>query len=411
MNDDNLKINDPVGSETADSVTVAYSGGRPDDGYTEKLRQAEKKQRSASRGFWITVGVLLLVIALMLGTVTVILSLRGDSVFPTEPATEDRINPPTQPPTDDPDATEPTDEPSRPVIVPAQKEMSVAEIAEKLNPSVVDITVTTGTSMGSGVGMVYSSDGYILTCAHVINGAVSVKVTLYSGEEYDAEIVGYDTFSEVGIVKIDANGLTAVKFGDSSALRLGDTVVAIGSPYSQNLTHTVTAGNVSGIRDGLSFDDLGLTLDVIQHTAPINPGNSGGPLINAYGEVVGMNSIKISSEEYENIGFAIRVDRIRDIITQIIENGSVIRPAIGIKGSTSTRPAGVYVAEIISGQGAEAAGIRVGDIITKIDGRRVSSVDEFINVLSKYDFGAEVELSVLRDVESLTFTVKLSTKD
>ncbi len=385
------------------NTTFAYSG--------EYDGKNVKNTKKSSKGFWIATALLLVAVIALSVAVPCVLESKGivdfDDFLPhwQSVGPEKETEAPTQPPSQEnnilpvgPSAEE----------QPDTGKLTITQIAEKVNPSVVDITCTTSTGTSTAVGMIYTADGYIVTCAHVIDNAVSAQVILYpSGDTYDATIVGFDTYTEIGVLKIEATGLTPVTFADPASVKVGQKVVAIGSPCGLELTHSVSEGIVSGLRDDLKFESLGLILNVIQHSASINFGNSGGPLLNEYGQVIGMNSIKASSDTYDNIGFAVRVESIIDMADKLITNGSAGRPVIGIKGATDTAVGGIYVAQVIPGYGAEAAGIQVGDIITKLNGERVDSIEKFILLLGGYSEADEIELMILRDVESLTVKVKL----
>lgn len=296
-------------------------------------------------------------------------------------------------------------------VTPGEK-MDVPELVEAVSPSVVDILVSNAEGGALGTGVIFTEDGYIITCAHVIDDATSVTVYLHEDDtEYKAEVIGFDTYSDIGVIKIDKTGLPAAQFGESHKLVPGEQVVAIGTPYSLDLTHTVTEGRVSARRDNYSIPDLGVTLDLIQHSATINPGNSGGPLFNMYGQVVGINSVKIMNgggyATYEDIGFAIQTETAIPLVEKLITEGKVVRPQIGIKGGTESTLGGVYVAEIIKGGAAEKADIKVGDLITRVNGERVKSIEELIVKLGTFNFGDEIELTLLRGVDVITTKVIL----
>lgn len=285
-----------------------------------------------------------------------------------------------------------------------------AGVAKKVLPSVVMIeTEITNqfnqTGTGLGTGFVFTADGLIITNHHVIDGAKKITVTLYDGRQFSAETVGSDSSNDVAVIRIEATDLVPVEIGDASKLVVGEDVVAIGNPYEASLAFTTTYGAVSAIRNGYHFSNLGTIIDVIQHDAAINSGNSGGPLVNMYGQVVGINSVKITG--YDNLGFAININSVMHIIEDIINVGSVQRPTLGITCSTETNIGGVYVAEVNEKSAAEKAGVQVGDIITKFDGVRVKSTEELIAALGKHSAGDECTLTILRDVESMTLTVIL----
>ena len=286
----------------------------------------------------------------------------------------------------------------------SEDRLDIPGVYAKVCPSVVVIVTKSDEGGSLATGVVFTEDGYIVTCAHVVDDANSVSVYLYGDSKtaYPAEVIGFDTFTDIGVIKVDLTGLTPAEFGESHKLIPGEQVVAIGTPYERELAYTVTEGIVSARRDNYNIQDLSLTLDLIQHTATINPGNSGGPLVNMYGQVVGINSVKIMSGDYatyEDIGFAVQVETALPIVEQIINRGKVARPQIGIKGATDTTLGGVYVAEIMKGGAAEKADIQVGDIITKLNGERVKSIEELVSKLGKLNVGDEVEITLLRDVD------------
>ena len=296
-------------------------------------------------------------------------------------------------------------------VTPGDK-MDVPELVAAVSPSVVDILVSNDAGGALGTGVIFTEDGYIITCAHVIDDAKSVTVYLYNDDtEYKAEVIGFDTYSDIGVIKIDKTGLPAAQFGESHKLVPGEQVVAIGTPYSLELTHTITEGRVSARRDNYNIPDLGVTLNLIQHSATINPGNSGGPLFNMYGQVVGINSGRIMKgggyATYEDIGFAIQTETAIPLVEKLITEGKVVRPQIGIKGGTESTLGGVYVAEIIPGGAAEKADIKVGDLITRVNGKRVKTVEELITTLGNFNFGDEVEITILRGVDVVTTKVIL----
>ena len=275
--------------------------------------------------------------------------------------------------------------------------MSDQDIAAKLTPSVVCIQnyqvtqnygfMQTDTSDSSvspaseGSGIIMSEDGYIITNAHVVEGATSLKVMTSDGETYEAQLIGSDTVTDLAVVKINATGLTAAEFGSSEDLRVADKVMAIGNPGGHELSSSVTIGYVSALNRAIANNTTGYTMEYIQTDAAINPGNSGGALINEYGQVVGINSAKISATGYEGLGFAIPIDTAQPIISDLIQYGYVKdRAVLGISGqfidSMTGRfyglPQGEYVAQLNSSE-AQASGLQVGDVITAIDNQQLDS--------------------------------------
>ena len=304
--------------------------------------------------------------------------------------------------------------------------MSVQQIASVVSPSVVAITTEQMSSSqtwfggyyvqsGAGSGVIISQDGYILTCAHVVSGATSVKVQLNgSDQSYDATVVGVDSTSDIAVLKIDATGLTPAVIGDSDKLAVGETTVAVGNPLG-TLSNTVTQGIVSALNRQVTVEDNNMTL--IQTDTSISPGNSGGGLFNANGELIGVVNAKSSYSEAEGIGFAIPINTAMDIAQQLIENGAVARPVLGVSildiqdSSTAQQygvsALGVYVADVTKGSGAEAAGVQRGDRIIAIDDTAVSSTATVKSYLADKQVGDTVTLQVERDGKVLTLNVTL----
>ncbi len=277
-------------------------------------------------------------------------------------------------------------------------------------------TAVSPTSEGSGI--IATSDGYIVTNAHVVSGASSLKVILSSGKTYEAKLIGSDSVTDLALVKIDATGLTAATFGSSNDLKVADTVLAIGNPNGEELSSTVTVGYISALNREITNSETGYTMKAIQTDAAINPGNSGGALVNMKGQVIGINSSKIAATGYEGLGFAIPIDTAQPIISELKAYGYVKdRAALGITGqyldSMTARfynmPTGMYVASVSSSY-VSAAGIQKGDIITKIDGKSVTSQSSITSVVTAKKPGETVTLSVTRPLTGQTFTatVKLT---
>ena len=297
--------------------------------------------------------------------------------------------------------------------------LSLQDIYSHVIDSVVSISSMTSSGTASGTGIIMSQDGYIITNHHVISGALVISVLTNSNEEYEAALVGSDEMSDLAVLKIDAKGLQAAEFGDSSKLRVGDSVVAIGDPLGVQLRGTMTNGIISAINRDLTVGDRTMTL--IQTNAALNNGNSGGPLINCYGQVIGINTVKMSSyyaasASVEGLGFAIPISVAKPIIDELIENGYVAgRPAIGISGEALPSyyrtyyrlPEGVYVTSVNDGSDAKAQGIREGDIVTAINGQKISSIDELNTVKNQYAAGDEVTLTVYRSGAYYEITVTL----
>lgn len=309
-------------------------------------------------------------------------------------------------------------------------ETSVA-VAEKVRPSVVGITVTysiqsafggTTEAQASGSGIIITEDGYIITNNHVISSgnsnsyyqitqAKAIQVHLYGDSEdtlYNATVIGSDETTDLAVLKIEKANLTPIDVGDSDNLRTGEWVMAVGNPLG--MSSTVTCGVISALNREISSE--GKTFVTIQTDAPINSGNSGGALVNSKGELIGINTLKLSSGE--GIGFAIPINSSLSIIDQLIEYGIVKRPYIGIGGSTLSEsdakryniPVGVYVEEVTENGPADGK-LKVGDIITEAEGKKVTSISEINNVKNSYAIGDNFNLKVYRNNDYITITIKL----
>ena len=309
---------------------------------------------------------------------------------------------------------------------------STTDVIEKVNSSVVGVLVyANGTASGSGSGVVYRVDGktaYIITNAHVVSGATDVQVVFSNKESVNATIVGSDTYSDIAVLKLTADfDMTAIKCGDSSLLDQGETVLAIGSPLGIEYAGTVTQGIVSGIDRTVSVDlnDDGQEdwdMNVTQTDAAINPGNSGGALVNMAGELVGITSMKLSNTSVEGMGFALPINDVITSVEQIIENGKVTRPQIGISGVSLSGYSsyqlryyrintdltdGIYVSRVTSGGAASKAGIQEGDIIVKFDGKEVTTYKSFLTELYSKEPGDKVSVVVNRNGTEKTIEVTL----
>ena len=294
------------------------------------------------------------------------------------------------------------------VVSEAENALSLQQIYEKMNPSVVSIISTLKSGTATGTGIIMSESGYIITNHHVIEGANQLTVLTYDDQQYSAELVGSDSISDLAVLRVEAGNLTAAEFGDSDSLRVGDSVVAIGDPLGIQLRGTMTSGIISAINRDLTVEDRKMTL--IQTDAALNSGNSGGPLINCYGQVIGINTMKMSSyyssATVEGLGFAIPIAVAKPIIDELIENGYVAgRPAIGINGESMPEyarlyyrlPKGVYITYVSEASDAYVKGIRENDIITAVNGTAVSTIDEINTIKNQYMAGDQITLTVYRD--------------
>lgn len=304
------------------------------------------------------------------------------------------------------------------------KANSTSEIVKKTADSVVEIStesVVTGSfaqqyvQQGAGSGVIISQDGYILTNNHVINGANSVKVRLRDGTEYDATIIGSDSDNDIALLKVSATGLSPATFGDSNSLAVGDYVVAIGNPLGE-LGGTVTDGIISALARKVTIEDTQMTL--LQTNAQVNPGNSGGGLFNANGELVGIVNAKQSATEVEGIAFAIPINNVLDILSDLKEYGYVtgkVDLGIDFTDITSDETAfyygvnqtGCYVLSVDSGSNAEKAGVTRGDLVTKVNDTDVSSSSDITAALEKAEVGDTVTFTVSRRGTSKTISFVL----
>ena len=295
------------------------------------------------------------------------------------------------------------------------KELSIQEIYQKVNPSTV--TVLTGMSDGSamvGTGVIFTEDGYILTNAHVIAGGSECYVVLDTGENHRARLLGLDEEKDLAVIKIDATGLPAAEFGDSDALTVGDPVYAIGNPLGVELRGTLTDGIVSAINRDVYID--GVTMTLIQTNAALNNGNSGGPLINVYGQVVGINTMKMGSSSttsVEGLGFAIPIASTAYMINDLIAYGEVhgeVMIGISVQPVPVTAENGesaLLVMEVTPGGPGEEAGIQKGDLIVAADGEALTKSTDLLRVRRRHEAGETLKLLVERDGKRFTADVVL----
>ena len=301
------------------------------------------------------------------------------------------------------------------------KLMTPAEVyAANVNSTVgITTSVTTNfwgyqsTSAASGSGFIISDDGYILTNFHVIEDSSHISVSMYNGDSYDATLIGYDESNDIAVLKIDAEGLAPVILGDSSNLNVGDSVVAIGNPLGE-LTFTLTSGAISAKDREVTFSN-NTTMNLLQTDCAINSGNSGGALFNLYGEVIGVTNAKYGnasgSASIDNIGFAIPINSILNIVESIIEKGYISKPYIGISVldvSAETQaygiPAGAAVQSVTENSPAAQAGLQKGDVITAVDGIAMTST-ELVSFVGQASVGQQIVFSIYRQGEILEITV------
>ena len=311
--------------------------------------------------------------------------------------------------------------------------LNTEQVADLVSPSVVVITTEqvvysqwswygqNQVESGAGSGVIISSDGYILTCAHVVDGASTITVTI-GDKDYTATLVGEDTTSDIAVIKIDADGLTPATVGNSDSLKVGQSVMAVGNPLGE-LGGTVTGGMISALNRSVTIQDSSSvnTMSLIQMDASVSPGNSGGGLFNMNGELVGIVNAKSSSSDAEGLGFAIPINDAIKVAQELLENGYVTgRPYLGITylAVTDAQTAsqlgvnayGVYVVEVVKGGPAEKAGLQAGDRIVSVDGTEIASKDDLGTLMQKHAAGDTLSITIARDGQMQTVNVTLGEK-
>lgn len=301
----------------------------------------------------------------------------------------------------------------------------VVPIAKKVSPSIVAIEITANQtdvfgkryeSSGTGSGIIIDNKGHIVTNNHVVEGASALTVILQDGTKLKANLVGRDATTDLAVIKVDKTGLPAAELGDSSKLAVGELAVAIGSPMGTNFAGSVTAGIISGVNRELALGDK--TMNLIQTDAAINPGNSGGALVNEKGQVIGINTVKLAQSSVEGMGFSIPINEAKPIITELIENKKIVRPYLGIQGNTVTEAdsqrfglaQGVYVYQVVPGSGADQAGIESGEVITKIENQKITTIEQLVSLISNKKAGDKVTVEVT-DSNQKTRTVTVILKE
>lgn len=284
--------------------------------------------------------------------------------------------------------------------------LSIPEIVDKVQDSVVGISASSSSQTATGTGVIMSKDGYIITNAHVVSGASNLSVVFTDEDKtsVEAELIGIDSQTDLAVIKIDKSDLTPAEFGKSSELQVGEVAIAIGNPLGFQLAGSVTAGIISATDRTLTIEDQEMNL--IQTDASINSGNSGGALVNAYGQVIGITSAKVNSTYGEGLGFAIPIDNATPIINDLMKYGYVKgRPVLGLGGETITElyseyfgvPQGFIVRSVEEGSAADKAGIQVGDIVIGINDTTITSISEFNSIKSKFKAGDKITITLYRN--------------
>ena len=302
--------------------------------------------------------------------------------------------------------------------IPQEGGLSLQDIYEKVINSVVSITCTYRGGSSTGTGVILDTDGYVVTNAHVVEDAVTIQVLLTDGRELEAALIGADTISDLAVLQIWADDLVAAQLGDSSVLRVGDAVVAIGDPLGVSLRGTMTDGIVSAINRNVTVD--GRVMNLIQTNAALNSGNSGGPLLNCYGQVIGINTMKIgdtvSAAGVEGLGFAIPSTTVSDIVNQLLQQGYVSgRPSLGITGESISMvhqmyyrlPNGLLIIAVEPGSAADTVGIQEGDVLLRVEKTSVTSPQELESALYSYAPGDTVRLIIYRQGKQYSVSVTL----
>lgn len=303
----------------------------------------------------------------------------------------------------------------------------IADIAEAIKPSIVavftqgisrDLFFEMVPSQGAGTGLIASSDGLIVTNAHVIEGAQQVEVLFTDGRRLKARPVGADTEADLAVIKVDAKNLPVAPLGNSDKLRVGDSVIAVGHALGLPGGPTVTTGIVSALDRSIRVDSSSILRNLIQTDAAINPGNSGGALLDAAGNVIGINTA--IAGEAQNIGFAIAITPARAILDQLIKTGKVVRPFLGVEMAPATTSLaqeaglsvgeGALIAAVVPGSPAEKAGVKVDDVITKINGKKVTDAGDAGTAIGANQPGDSIDLTLARGKRTVEIRVKLEEK-
>ena len=291
--------------------------------------------------------------------------------------------------------------------------LTAQEVYRQVNPSVVRVMVQVGSKASLGTGVIFTEDGYILTNYHVVEGGSDCYIALDTGASYQASYVAGDPVNDLAVLKVDARDLPAAEFGDSEDLEVGDTVYAIGNPLGYELWGTMTDGIVSAVDRNVTVD--GRTMTLIQTNAALNSGNSGGPLINEYGQVVGLNVIKMSSSYFsiEGLGFAIPSATMDRVVDDLLASGEPqLQPVLGLSvlleaTQLSETESGLEVVEVTEGLAADRAGVRVGDYVLAADGYPLETSKDLLWVRRQKRIGDELTMTLWRDGEILEVTLSL----
>jgi serine protease Do len=356
------------------------------------------------RGFFSTL-ILLLIGGILGGLMSLFIAINvpfiSDKIFPSQSQDQGQFLPPIIP------------------SIPTDEQWPVVAIAQEVGPAVVGVTNVRSTGRltinrsNSGSGVIFDRRGYIVTNYHVIEGAQEIVVTLDEERSYQATLIGADRSTDLAVLKIDALNLPVAVFGDSTNLKVGELAVAIGNPLGAEFARSVTAGVISALNREIQIEDIKLTL--IQTDAAINPGNSGGALVNARGQVVGINSVKIATAQVEGMGFAIPISDAKPILDELIEKGYVSRPFLGIVGQEINEqqsqwydlPLGIFITEVQEGGPAQQAGIRPEDVLLEMNNKEIKDFVSLKKELDSHRVGDKVNIKLWRKGEQRTIEVTL----
>ncbi|MGM9615825.1 MAG: S1C family serine protease [Oscillospiraceae bacterium] len=428
----------PKGTENAVDISTWYS--EPDQRWSvpaeEPVSEEEKKKRRRRRTAMLWVFIALLVCAVVLSVLRVISRASIQIVTNTDNGSASIIIPGGSDDGDYEDFRDyfanyytGSDSVSIPrttaeagvtlTLQPASgEELSLQEIYVRVSPAVVGIvSMRDGIEYGWGTGVVFRSDGYIITNTHIISGCDGARVTFTDGRVFEAKLIGEDSESDIAVLKIDAEGLACAEFGDSGTIQVGDEAIAIGNPLGEEYAGTMTNGIISAI--SRNVQNNGHTMTLLQTNAALNEGNSGGPLVNIYGQVIGITNMKIMgvyTSTVEGIGFAIPSAVVKQIADELLASGQISgRPTIGITaGAVSSEamtlydlPAGVYVSSVEEVSDAHAKGMQVGDIILEVNGEKVRSVSEVNAIKDQFGVGDTLTMLIYREGETFEMEVEL----
>lgn len=425
----------PYSSYSYGSYNTNQTGGRSEYVYNAPV---PKKKGNGGK---IAIGIIVGILAVFVVSVTAIsayIALSGESFETTDPSENNNsvvtTAPDNQGETEDEvvldengdesvdaiaedntsDSTSGRDYPTLEQLITSDGDLTLTEIYEKVSPSVVGVSSTTSSGSATGTGIILSEDGYILTCAHVVEDATSIAIVDADMNQYEATLIGEDSQSDIAVLKIDAEGLTAAELGTSGNLKVGEAAIVIGNPLGYDLYGSMSVGIVSGLNRTLNVN--GKDMALIQTDASVNSGNSGGPMVNASGQVIGIISAKVSSSYGEGLGFAIPIDDALPIINDLMQYGYVTgRPSIGITGEDITVyvafyygiPQGVMVRYVEPDSGADIAGVQAYDIIVGVNDETITSMDELTNIKNNYSVGDTITLNIYRNGTYIELEVEL----